>query len=109
MSKLYVGPYTYDIRSVTSVDADGFDYDKWGDVRQDKQVIRLNADAHPRIRLITLVHEMLHCIGFTQAMEIPEDAITQIAPALVSALEDNGVSLAPLQKLVDNAKNDNRK
>jgi hypothetical protein len=101
---LKIGPYLYEVRKATVTDENGFDSDKWGDVRHDRQVIRIADNVHEDLTLVTLVHEMLHCLGFMVNSEYPEALIGELAPILVCALQDNGIDLEPLKKVVRDAR-----
>lgn len=100
MSSIKIGPYDYELSLSAQEGVDGFDKDMWGDCRHDLQRIRLNKHAHLRVNLVTLMHEALHGINFLNASKIPEEVVAEMAPMLVMMLEDNGVNLNPLRKLI---------
>ena len=98
-----IGPYTYTVEKDTYEGQNSFDTDKWGDCRFDLQRIRVNSQAHMQVNLVTLFHETLHAIDFINATNTPESAIATLAPLLVMWLEDNGVNLDPLRKIIEEA------
>ena len=103
MSLIKIGPYTYTIERAAHNDPDGFDKDMWGDCRHDLQRIRIIDGTVEQVDLVTLVHEMIHGINFMNASKIPEEVVAELAPMLVMVLEENGVNLNPLRKLLREA------
>lgn len=103
MTTVKIGPYTYKIQADVPEDTDGFDHDMWGDVRHDLLRIRINKYANPQVSMVTLIHEILHCLGFMMGEQISEPMIAQLSPLLIMALEENGISLAPWKKLLKEA------
>ena len=96
MDSIKIGPVKYDVADSTEQLDNGFDTPRWGDIRHDKLLIRLLAHAHRDVRKITLIHEALHGIGFVYSIDLSEEVVSQLAPALVSFFEDNGVDISPL-------------
>lgn len=103
MTSIKIGPYAYEITKSAQEGLDGFDKDMWGDCRHDLQRIRVNKHAHLQVNLVTLVHETLHGINFINASKIPEEVVSEMAPMLVLVLEENGVDLDPLRRLIEKA------
>jgi hypothetical protein len=85
-----IGPFDYTVEFTNAQEINGFDHEKWGDCRGDKLRIR--------------IHEMLHALEFLMGKDIGEDVIRPLAPLLISALEDNGINLAPFHKIIGEAR-----
>lgn len=103
MTTIKIGPYIYNVQADVPEDTDGFDHDMWGDVRHDLLRIRINKYANSQVSMVTLIHEMLHCLGFMMGKQLPEEVIAQLSPLLIMVLEDNGIKLAPWKKLLKEA------
>ncbi len=103
-----IGPLQYYVKVASINDPQGFDMEKWGDVRHNHALIRIREASHPQLALITLVHECIHCINFMLSAGINEEYVEILAPALVMFLEDNGVDLNPLRDIVWEAQHGDR-
>lgn len=103
MATIKVGPYNYSIKAEVPESSEGFDKDMWGDVRHDLLRIRINKYSKPEVSMVTLMHEVLHCLGFMVGEQVPEEMIAAISPLLVMVLEENGISLNPWKKLLKEA------
>lgn len=103
MAKIKVGPYNYTVKAEVPENSEGFDKDMWGDVRHDLLRIRINKYANPEVNMVTLMHEILHALGFMIGEQIPEPMVAALSPMLVMVLEENGINLAPWKKLLKEA------
>lgn len=108
MTSIKVGPYSYQIELTDKYQPDGFDQEKWGDLRHDRLVIRLADFAHDDVLVVTLMHECLHALGYSVGSIYQEATVTELAPMLVAFLQDNGVDLGPLKLLITEARGGNR-
>jgi hypothetical protein len=99
-----IGPFDYTVEFTNAQEINGFDHEKWGDCRGDKLRIRIHEQAEGQVAIVVLVHEMLHALEFLMGKDIGEDVIRPLAPLLISALEDNGINLAPFHKIIGEAR-----
>ncbi len=103
MAKIKVGPYNYTIKAEVPENSEGFDKDMWGDVRHDLLRIRINKYSSAEVNMVTLMHEVLHALGFMIGEQVPEPMIAALSPLLVMVLEENGINLTPWKKLLKEA------
>ena len=103
MAKIKVGPYNYTVKAEVPENSEGFDKDMWGDVRHDLLRIRINKYANSEVSMVTLVHEVLHAIGFMIGEQISEPLVAAFSPILLMVLEENGINMTPWKKLLKEA------
>lgn len=104
MTVVKVGPFLYTVRISNAQDLDGFDEERWGDCRNDKMRIRIHEHAEGQMAKSVLMHECLHAMEFLMGQQMGEPLVRALAPLLVGFLEDNGVDLSPLEKILKEAK-----
>jgi hypothetical protein len=102
-TRIKVGPYQYAITFTDTRAIDGFDSSKWGDVRHDLLRMRIHENIAMQVQLTTLMHEVLHAMEFISGSDFPEAVPTELAPQIIQFLEDNGVNLNPLRKILREA------
>lgn len=100
MTSLLIGPYTYDVYRVDPAD---FESEKWGDIRHDRQQIRILQRIDDQVALVALMHESLHGMSFSVGSRYDEAMIIELSHSVVEFLERNGVDLTPLKEVVGNA------
>ena len=104
MTVVKIGPYLYTVQISNAQVVDGFDHERWGDIRNDKLRIRIHEQAVGQIGKAVLMHECIHAMEFLMGQEIEEKAVRALAPLIVGFLEENGVDLSPLEKVLESAR-----
>lgn len=85
-------------------DRNTFESPRFGDIRNDFLKIRVDEDIVDQIKLITLVHEILHAIAWQLSIDdLPEPMVRALAHSIAGVFEANGVDLTPLLEIVKNA------
>lgn len=100
MTSVKIGCFTYE---VFRCDQEDFENNKWGEIRHDRQHIRILKKVHDDVALATLFHEGFHGIEFSRGLDVDEDAVIKLSLGLVAFLQDNGVDLTPLRNVLRDA------
>lgn len=93
-STVRVGPYNYRVSRPKKLYTDDGSTKLWGQVKFDPdQHIRVWRDAPTDRAWTTLLHEALHAIDDLVSLDLTEEQVTRLAPALHAFLRDNGFTL----------------
>jgi hypothetical protein len=92
--QIKVGPIRYDVKEVPDLHETRGENDTkisfYGRLDRIRGVISLEADQHPNVKVVTLMHEVVHCIlDGAGIKDQPESEIDVLAFGMVSLIQDN--------------------
>jgi hypothetical protein len=81
----------YKIEEVSGFDGFGHELNDLGEVNKCTCVIRLNENMAPDVKKAILLHETLHVLADSLAIELTEEKVQALGFALYSVLKENGI------------------